>query len=119
MGKKQSKIEIKELVLIIIVILLVIVNLIIYLKRIVLPKQQEKQENIKLPTIISEEGETETVEIPKTEEQIKKYLSTLNERGRMEYYCGIYLGYIEHKEYEKAYICITHFAVQQKLTHCK
>lgn len=45
------------------------------------------------------EEEVEQIE----KDNIADALKDMEERDRMEYYCGMFLGYIEEEEYEKAY----------------
>lgn len=104
MAKKFKKgIDNTTIILIIIVLILIIVNLTLYIKKIITPKQVQ-QDTSQLSTVISEKNnETKNIEIPQTDDELKKYLSTLGERDRMEYYCGKYFKHIEKKEYEAAY----------------
>ena len=103
MSKLQTKIEFKYLILILIVIMLIIINLILFAKKIVIPKQQQEKK-YQLTTVVKEkEKSTQTITVPQTDEELIKRLSTLGERDRMEYYCGVYFKYLENKEYEKAY----------------
>lgn len=104
MSKIQSKIEIKDLIIIIILIFLIIINLILYLKQVLIPKQEQEDFIKEQTTVISEESEEkQQVSVPQTDEEITKYLSTLGERDRMQYYCGEYIKHLKHKEYEQAY----------------
>lgn len=100
MSKLHKKIENKDIVLIIVTLILLIINLILYIKNIFKSNQQEKN-NYEPITVLSEEENN--IDIPKTDEELKKYLSTLGERDRMEYYCGKYFKHVEKKEYEAAY----------------
>lgn len=105
MNKLKRNIELKDLILLIIILLLTIISLIMYL-RISFVNNQYKEDTSRVLNVISEKektGNNENVSIPQTEEEIKKYLSTLGERDRMEYYCGKYIKHLKHKEYEQAY----------------
>lgn len=53
-------------------------------------------------TVDEEELTEEEIEVQK-QDNITKTLEGMKERDRMEYYFGIFLGYIEDEEYEKAY----------------
>lgn len=106
MSIKKSKLEKSDIMLVIIIIVLIAITLTLYVKKILIPKQQEQQvqNSTQQKTTISENKEkTETVEVPKTNEEIVKKLATLGERDRMEYYCGVYFKHIEKKEYDEAY----------------
>lgn len=96
-----QKIDIKFLILLIIVFALIIINLIIYLKNTVFKKQEELL--ITPITVTSEENEQQTTTIIKTQEELIKYLSTLGERDRMQYYCGTFFKHLKHADYEAAY----------------
>lgn len=104
---KNNKIEI--IIYSIIILTLIIIALILYLTKIVIPKQNEKNMNYNTTyqkqTSNNGKNKTEntTKELRRTNEEIIKYLSTLNEGNRMEYYCGKFLRLIEDHEYEKAY----------------
>lgn len=101
MNKMKRKIERTDIVLILIILILIIINLIVYLKKEVQPNQEETYQ---LSTVVSEQKQqNEQIQIPKTNDELINYLSTLGERDRMEYYCGVYFKYIEKKEYENAY----------------
>ncbi len=101
MNKMKRKIERIDIVLILIILILIIINLIVYLKKEVQPNQEETYQ---LSTVVSEQKQqNEQIQIPKTNDELIKHLSTLGERDRMEYYCGVYFKYIEKKEYENAY----------------
>lgn len=102
-SRLPKKINKTDIILVIIVLFLIIVTLILYLKNIVIPKQN-KEKTYQLATVISkEEKENQQVSVPQTDEEITKYLSTLGERDRMQYYCGEYIKHLKHKEYEQAY----------------
>ena len=104
-SKLEKGFDIKDIILISIILILIIVNLMLYLKEILIPKQQEQENEYKISTTIEEDTKknTQTINIPKTDEEIIKKLSTLGERDRMEYYCGVYFKHLEKKEYEEAY----------------
>lgn len=102
----NGKLDKKDIILIITIIILIIINLTIYLKKVLIPKQENKLSTNQFSTVVSEstqEQNNQTVEVPKTNEEIIKKLSTLGERDRMEYYCGVYFKHIEKKEYDEAY----------------
>lgn len=99
----KNKIEFKDLILLFIVILFVIVNLVLIAYKLQ-KKETPENEVSKLGNIVKEEKNfSNNVSIPQTDEEIKRYLSTLGERDRMEYYCGEFFNYIKHKDYEGAY----------------
>lgn len=101
MNKIKRKIGKTDIVLILIILILIIINLIVYLKKEVQPNQEETYQ---LSTVVSEQKQqNEQIQIPKTNDELINHLSTLGERDRMEYYCGVYFKYIEKKEYENAY----------------
>lgn len=96
----KNKIDIKFLILLIIVFALVIVNLIIYLKNTIIPKRET---TLPAPIVVkSEQDDAKTITI-NTEEELIKYLSTLGERDRMEYYCGTFFKYLKRADYTSAY----------------
>lgn len=103
MSKLQTKIQKTDLILIIIVIILIIINLTLYLKKVIQPKQEQQQANQQSTVISEKQQNTETTQVPQTDEELKKYLATLTERDRIEYYCGVYFKHIEKQEYEAAY----------------
>ncbi len=102
---KLQKIEKLDIILIIIILILIVVNLVLYTKKIEQPKYMMYQtsENTSPTFDKKDKEETQIVEVPQTEQEIIQKLSTLGERDRMEYYCGIYFKHIEKKEYEEAY----------------
>lgn len=105
MNKFKKSIELKDLILLIIILLLTILSLIMYLRASFVNDQYKEDTSI-ISNVISEKeniGNSENVSVPQTEEEIKQYLSKLGERDRMEYYCGIYIKHLKHKEYEQAY----------------
>lgn len=93
------------IILIIFIVILMIFNLILLLKKVVNPKQQdETQANYSQNLSNTEkENNNNTKKIPTTEEEVIKYLSTLKEGNRMEYYCGQFINSIDEENYEKAY----------------
>lgn len=96
----KNKIDIKFLILLIIVFALVIINLIIYLKNTIIPKQETP---LSVPIVVtSEQDDTKVITI-NTEEELIKYLSTLGERDRMQYYCGTFFKYLKRADYTSAY----------------
>lgn len=102
MKKKNNDFYI--IILIIITILLMIINLIIYLKKFLnVDKNNYVIDNSVNTTVVENEKSSENTTVPQTDEEIKKYLSSLGERDRMEYYCGEYFKFIKHQEYESAY----------------
>ena len=101
MSKIKRKIEKTDIVLILIILILIIINLILYLKKEIKTNQDDTYQ---LSTVLSEKKQqNEQIQIPQTNEEIIKKLSTSNERDRMEYYCGEYFKHIEKHEYEQAY----------------
>jgi len=103
-GKKNNEIDIKLLILLIIIVSLVTIILIVILKKIVIPKANDGnyKSNISNSIVVNNTNETKTT-IPTTDEEIIKYLSTLGERDRMQYYCGKFFNYIYKAKYEDAY----------------
>ena len=102
----NGKLDKKDIILIITIVILIIVNLTVYLKKVLIPKQGNELSTDQSSTVVvkSEKKEnSQTVEVPKTNEEIVKKLATLGERDRMEYYCGVYFKHIEKKEYDEAY----------------
>lgn len=100
----KNQLDKKDIFLIVIIIILIIVNLMLYRNKVLAPKQESDNTQNSSITVISENKEEKKVyNIPKTEEEIIKKLSQMNERDRMEYYCGKYLKYIDDKDYESAY----------------
>lgn len=107
MSKVKSDIRIKDLKWLIIIILITLVLLVIYLKEYAINAKIENEAIINTKSETQQTGQQENqttqVEIQRTDEDIIKYLSGLDERSRMEYYCGEYLKHIKYKEYEEAY----------------
>ena len=106
MGKLPKKqFDLKDLVLIVVIIFLIILNLILVLKKVIEPKRQQEKNETQIVVLNENDGKNKSdVKIlPRTDEETVKYLAGLNERGRMEYYCGQFFKYIRYKEYEKAY----------------
>ena len=109
MGKLERKTQEKDIILMAIVVFLFIVLLLVCLKGIIIPNQkannQEVQQSVdytKSTTKKNNSG-TEQISTPKTDEEVRKYLSTLGEKSRIEYYCGEYIKCLKNKDYEKAY----------------
>ena len=102
MSKVKSDIRIKDLKWLIIIILITLVLLVIYLKEYAINAKIENEAiiNTKNETqqASQQENKTSQVEIQRTDEDVVKYLSGLDERSRMEYYCGEYLKHIKFKE---------------------
>lgn len=98
----QSKIQKRDIILVLAVLILIIINLIYFTKKFIKPKKQQQQQQSGTITV---QEEQKIYEIPKldTNEDIIKYLSTLKERDRMEFYCKEYLDYIRDGQYESAY----------------
>lgn len=101
MVKSQNKFETLDIILMIITILLIIINLILYSKKFLTP--QDDFVTYQTTTVVEGKEEKLEVKVATTDEEIIKELSEMNERERMEYYCGKYLKYIEDKDYESAY----------------
>lgn len=102
----NGKLDKKDIILIITIVILIIVNLTVYLKKVLIPKQGNELSTDQSSTVVAKSEKKEnsqTVEVPKTNEEIVKKLATLGERDRMEYYCGVYFKHIEKKEYDEAY----------------
>ena len=99
MASLKRSIRKRDLIIIIIIVFLAIISLVIYSKELQSVKKQENNGEI----TISQNEEKKEVQVPRTDEEIVKYLSKLGERDRMEYYCGEYFKHIEKKEYEAAY----------------
>ena len=94
------------LILIIFIVILFIFNLVLYLKKVAKPAQDLEITSKKSQNYIKNETkqkEKQVKSIPSNDEEVKKYLSTLGEGNRMEYYCGQFLNCIDNEEYEKAY----------------
>ncbi|MBE5805547.1 MAG: hypothetical protein E7313_02355 [Clostridiales bacterium] len=103
MEKKNSKIQKIDIVLLLITLLLVVIILTLYLKKIIVPKQEE-QKQYQLTTVVNnKEEKKQLITVPKNEEELIKELSILDERSRLEYYCGRYFECISNKQYENAY----------------
>lgn len=102
MSKIKAKFNVKDIVLVIIVLMLFIVNLIIMLKKV--NNKTENENNLsKNNNIVYENKATSQKETPQTNDEIIRYLSTLNERDRIQYYCGQFFKYINHSDYQSAY----------------
>jgi len=92
---KKNKINLKDIKLEkLIKIFMVVIFFAIIVSSITKNKKTEEVEIIE-PT-------EEEIEIEETE-NITKFLETLEERERMEYYFGMFLGYIENEQYDEAY----------------
>lgn len=96
--KKQEDMSISFLVLVIIAVILVIINISLFIN--IMKIRKEMDNNTDTDTV------QEDNRIPTQEEQkaatIQK-LKKMNERDRMEFYIGEYIGYIEEKKYNEAY----------------
>lgn len=97
---KKNGIKNYQLILILICVLLIIINLIIYLKKIALPKTEDQTPS-KQSNIVRQNNTTE--EVYRSNDDKIKYLVSLSERDRMQYYCGTFFKFIKHKDYEAAY----------------
>ena len=94
------------LILIIVIVILLVFNLVLFLKKVAKPNEQEEIQAKNSQNISKKENDEKnknTKEIPKTDDEVKKYLSTLKEGNRMEYYCGQFINCIDNEQYEKAY----------------
>lgn len=94
------------LILGLIIVILFLFNTVLYLKKVAKPKQEEELQAKNAQTVIKKEEEQNNKNkkaIPQSDDEIKKYLSTLAEGNRMQYYCGQFINYIDNEEYEKAY----------------
>ncbi len=106
MAKLKNKFDKNEFILILIIAILIVVDLILYAKYILVPKKnQEFQQKSVIKTISNQDESNKPVfqTLPRTVDDTTKYLSSLDERSRMEYYCSEYFSHIEKKEYESAY----------------
>lgn len=93
----KLKLDVKDIVLIIIVLTLVVINLVLFTKVINLKLGSEDD--------ISEERNvaSENTETKSEEEQELEKLQAMTERDRMEYYFSEFISYIKDEEYSKAY----------------
>lgn len=106
MGKLPKKqLDLKDIILIVVIVFLLILNLILVLKKVIEPKNQQQNNETNIVVLNEDDGKSkqDVKVLPRTDEETVKYLATLNERGRMEYYCGQFFKHIRYKEYEKAY----------------
>lgn len=102
-SKVNQKMDVKLLTLILIVIVLIIINLILFTKKSLQPRIEEKKANETMIMVGEEKKKPEPVSVPQTDEEIVKMLSGYKERDRMEYYCGQYFKHLEKHEYDAAY----------------
>lgn len=86
---KMKSYKIIYLIGLILVVIIVVISL----------KQSKKQES----NIQAKEEINEDEIINREKENITAKLQNMEERERMEFYCGIFLNNIENREYEKAY----------------
>ena len=104
MSKLRNNTEKKEIILIIFMLVILIISLILYYKLVLSDKENTGIiNNTNIITKSEQKQQNEQIQIPKTNEELINHLSTLGERDRMEYYCGVYFKHIEKKEYESAY----------------
>ena len=107
MSKVGSRIEKKDIILILIILILIIVMLVLFVKTIMYPKTTTQVPNYTPKTTRSAEtGKKVVVQVPQTDDEIIKMLADNNrfqERDRIEYYCGEYFKHLENKEFDKAY----------------
>lgn len=100
MRKMQRKLKKRDVFLIIIILILVIINLILFVKEYAKPKAQTQDNSGKVSSVKSEKEE---VIVPKDDKELILKLSKMQERDRIEYYCGEYIKKLEQKDYESAY----------------
>lgn len=103
MKKNENKFNRKDIILLLIMLILIIVNLIIFVKEISKPTLEQESNIIYESNVKSNKKSNDKSSSPQTDEEKIKYLSTLPERNRMEYYCGQYFNHLEKREYESAY----------------
>ncbi len=104
MKVENNKFNVNYLILILIIVLLLIINLVLYLKKVAKPIEENTQANLNVTQTLQKENANKTTKIvPQTNTEVIKYLSTLKEGNRIEYYCGNFLKLIDEGNYEKAY----------------
>src|SRR5574344_2343575 len=92
----KKEMSIQKLVIIIVVLVIIAVLLTLLMKSILIPKQKKEKEEIANQTEVKAENITSA-------EYQYSVLTDGTERDRMENYCGQFFGFIENKQYEKAY----------------
>ena len=103
-SKLKKKVNTFDIILALIVLVLIIISLVLVEKVYLEPKKIELVQNNTATTTEKKQNESENVvNVPVTEQEIIKKLSTMDERDRMEYYFGIYFKHLENKEYDEAY----------------
>ena len=101
MKKFQSKVEKIDIILVLVILILVILVLVVVTKYFGNKKAQQSTPN---PiTVQEEDNRTSKIQNPTTDEDKIKYLATLNERDRIDYYCWEYLNNIQEGDYASAY----------------
>ena len=108
MSKVGSRIEKKDIILILTILVLLIIVLVLLVKTNFGLKQSTQPAPNYTPktTRNAQTGEKVVVTVPQTNEEIIKMLADTNiysERDRIEYYCGEYFKYLQNKEFDKAY----------------
>ncbi len=100
----KSKVEKKDLALILIIVILIIFILTLVSKKFVKPNEQPQQSN-EIRTTEESDKNKENVQVDylSTNEEKIKYLSNLGERDRIEFYCNEFLKCIQNENYEEAY----------------
>lgn len=94
----KEKIEIKDIILVILVLVMLCVNIIIYINKFELDNEEEIVVNT------SEEDNLNNVVSHNTSDGEKeKSLKSMSERERMEYYFSEFMEYIENGKYQEAY----------------
>lgn len=103
MSKLKKNVNLNDLIILIIVLIVAITSLIVYIRVTSGDRRDDSKPNT--PTVTTEKNETEIEKATynSSEEEVKKYLSTLGEASRMKYYCGKYIKLLEKQDYEKAY----------------
>lgn len=102
--KKQSNIQISELIITILILILLCVNLVLVIKKVMIPdsnQQKQIQQSQQQEIEQSKQGLNES-DITSEDYQLS-LLKEGTERDRIEYYCGQFFKFIENKNYTKAY----------------
>ena len=106
MEKIKWNSNLKVLVVLIIALLLAIISLVAFLRE---SRNAEEEPETTTSMFSNTNTGNQTQQSknekssPKTDEEIVKYLATLGERDRMQYYCTQYFKYIQNSNYSKAY----------------
>ncbi len=102
MSQIERKISKKYIILILCIVLLIILNLILVAKNFMDDKNKKQSEGTITHSVNKKEDNSD-IKLQRSKDDIVEYLSGLDERSRMEYYCGEYLKHLKYKEYEEAY----------------